>query len=73
MLRRCDGTDPNLLRLDPATCPACSSMSLRRRELVSCGLPCDAAWHDSPAYVPCDCGQVFNDVNTIVIYPHERF
>lgn len=28
---------------------------------------------DDGRYVPCDCGKEFDDVNHLVIYPHEWF
>jgi hypothetical protein len=28
---------------------------------------------ESIEYVPCDCGLTFDDVNHLVIYPHEKF
>lgn len=58
MRRHCDGTDPNLLR---PTEPDGSDS------------PPDWKVRSDQTYRACDCGKLFDDVNTIVIYPHQRF
>lgn len=61
MIRRCDGTDPNLLMyINPKT-----------KERVTGDEPAESGDVTAQA-VPCDCGKVFDDTVLTVIYPHPR-
>jgi hypothetical protein len=67
VIRRCDGTDPNLTRQVPqATFDAASPP-------VTISRPW--AFRAEPGHVVicCQCGKVFDDVNRMVTYPHEAF
>jgi hypothetical protein len=48
MIRKCDGTDPNL------------------RKWIHVG-------YDGGKYVSCDCGLIFDDIDHLTIYPHQKF
>ena len=62
MIRRCDGTDPNLIRYPETPAPpppvVDDEVAPRLRRRLADG-------------VPCDCGLVFDDVRRSTIFPHE--
>lgn len=55
MIRTCDGTDPNLVMYVNQH----TGQRLEERVIGS-----------AEVEKPCDCGLVFDDVTTMVIYPH---
>lgn len=61
MIRHCDGNDLNLVRyphdINPAECPNVNTFGPKDR----CGCRPN----------PCDCGQIFDDVDHMTIYPHQ--
>lgn len=68
MLRRCDGTDPNLTQVIPASdlTPAMTVSPWDR--LPAFG---GRGSKDSYRVINCDCGAIFDDVDQLVTWPHE--
>lgn len=61
MIRRCDGTDPTLVRA--------VEHDVRERAAGDCWTAGNA-WTRCHCYQPCACGRVFDDVDRMVIWPH---
>jgi hypothetical protein len=59
MIRTCDGTDPFLVGKPTVFTGSSSSSDPKAKPLAT-------------SYAPCACGAVFDDVERLVIWPHER-